>query len=76
MDLKNLKVAEIERGINKDLLDNNHEHGKLTETASLLSDIYGFMICYQLDSIDLQSYVEGNNTFSKEHIDAVLKCCI
>ena len=75
MDLNNLTIHQVEKGINKSISLSESPRGKLPEGADVLCEIYGFMICYELKDIDLMSYVTNNNNFSQDHIDAVQKYC-
>jgi hypothetical protein len=75
MDLKNLSITEVETGINKTISSKTEPKILLSENTNALIDVYGFMICYKIKTLDLIAYVEGGNIFSHKHVAAVEKYC-
>lgn len=75
MDLTNITMLDVERGINHSMSSTSVPSGHITNDAAILADIYGFMVWYRLNNINLQAYVEDGNIFSQKHAEAVLKNC-
>lgn len=75
MDLKKLDISDVASGVSKALVCKASDSIDLGEDANVLIDIYGYMICYHINVLNLISFVESERVFTQKHVEAVRKYC-